>query len=432
MATTKGTTKKARARSASAKRVRWPVVTVTSKSLVASTSTDSGTGMAPDTGTTTTTLTTAYNANNTITAYCHSLLNTQLVWNTSTQGPQPQWFTDLQTGLTVAQNHANIWLTGTPASGNTAAVPPLGPTVFSTVPQSIINYGNTFTIATNNILSIINGLPPNVPPTATQQAEINALINAILSVLQTEQATVVDVQGQLTTFATDVQGDNTALVTGQNNAQQALAIEAQQMQTIQAQINLVQSEIQKDSQLAMESEIGLGVAIFIVVVGIALAVATEGATLPLLLAGVGVLAVGGAIAGTVIFSKQVNADLQQLYQLQNEMSDDTRQATAIQGIINSVTALVTANQNAQQAISDVLNMWSVLEGKLQSVVTDLQNAEAAQVPAIIEALDLQTAQTAWAQLVTFCTQMQTNTITVQPTIVQPGITPPSSSSSQAA
>ena len=114
------------------------------------------------------------------------------------------------------------------------------------------------------------------------------------------------------------------------------------------------------------------------------------------------------------------------------MSDDTRQATAIQGIINSVTALVTANQNAQQAISDVLNMWSVLEGKLQSVVTDLQNAEAAQVPAIIEALDLQTAQTAWAQLVTFCTQMQTNTITVQPTIVQPGITPPSSSSSQAA
>src|SRR5205085_6348851 len=41
--------------------------------------------------------------------------------------------------------------------------------------------------------------------------------------------------------------------------------------------------------------------------------------------------------------------------------------------------------------------------------------------AIIEALHLHASQTAWAQLVDFCLQIQTNTVTVQPPIVQPEI-----------
>lgn len=397
------------------RQARWPVV-----SAINLTTTTNNSELAPDTTTTTDNLTDQYNANNTITAYCHALLNIQMTWNTKTQGAQPQWFTDLSAGLLVAQQHANIWLVGDPKPANGGeAVPPLGPTIFSTIPQAIINYGNTFTLATNNILNIINSLPPSVPPTATQQAEINALIDAILTTLQAQQSTISSVQTQLATFAADVQSDHTTLLTGQNAAQAAVVLDQNQITTINAQIALVQTKIQADSKAAMASEIGLGVAIFMVVVGVALAIATEGAAAPLILAGVGVLGVGGAIAGTVIFSKAVNDDLNQLYALQAELSDEQRQVSALNGIITSVNSLVQANEAATKAISDVQNMIAVLITKLQSVQNDLKGAEAAAVPAIIESLNIQAAQAAWQQLVTFATSMQTNSITVQAPIVQP-------------
>lgn len=398
------------------RQARWPVNTVT---LAAQSTSDS---LAPDTQATTDTLTDQYNANNTITAYCHALLNIQLTWNTQTQGTQPQWFTDLSAGLVVAQQHANLWLVGVPnPPGGGAAIPPLGPTIFSTIPQSIIDYGNTFNLATNNILSIINSLPPSTPPTATQQAEINSLIDAILVTLQSQHSTIASVQTQLSAFASLVQDDHTTLLTGQNAAQAAVQLDMNQITTINAQIALVQTQIQSDSKLALSSEISLGVGIFMVVVGIALAVATDGAAAPLVLTGVGVLTTGAAIAGTVIFSKAVNDDLNKLYALQAQLSDEQRQVSALNGIINSVNALVQANEAATKAISDVENMMSVLIAKLQSVQQDLQNAEAANVPAIIEALNIQAAQLAWQQLVTFATNMQTNAITVQQPIVQPTV-----------
>jgi hypothetical protein len=366
------------------------------------------TPMAPDPSTTQSTLTDAYNANNIITAYCQALANIQLNWVSGPSQPPtpPDWFTALQAALATAQTHATTWITS------------LGPQIFSTVPQSIINYSNTFTAATNDILNIINGLPQGTDPTAAQQQQINALIGAILSVLQTQSQSVTTVQTLLTTFQTNVQGDNTALVTGQNNAQNAVTIDQGTLQSIQAQINQVQQEIAADSKLAEESEIGLGVAIFIVVVGIALTVATAGAAAPILV-GVGVVAVGLAIAGTVIFSQKVNSDIQQLYSLQSELSAEQAQVASLQGIVNSITALVQANEAAQTAISAVADAWSVLEAKLSAVQTQLNNAEAGDVLPIIESLDLQTAQTDWAQLTAFATNMQNNGITVQPPIQQP-------------
>lgn len=405
--TTLNTTLKSRA-------ARWPVA-VAARQLAAGTS-----PLSPDAGQTTNTLTDQYNANNTITAYCHALLNIQLNWNTSTQGPQPQWFTDLSTGLTTAQQHAALWLTGVPnPPGGGAPILPIGPTIFATIPQAIVNYGNTFTAATNDVLNIVNSLAPGQSLSSDQHTEINKLIAALIATLQVQQAQIADVQGQLDTFAADVQADHTNLLTGQNAAEAAVKIDNDKITTIKAQIALVQTKIQADSKAAMASEIGLGVAIFMVVVGVALAVATEGAAAPLVLAGIGVLGVGGAIAGTVIFSKDVNDDLNQIYQLQSELSDDQRQVTALNGIISSVTSLVTANEAATKALSDVQNMVAVLLKKLQSVLADLQQAAAPDVPAILEGLDIQTAQLAWTQLVAFATNIQTNAITVQAPITQP-------------
>lgn len=375
----------------------------------------SSNSLAPDTTDTTGTLTDAYNANTTITGYCHTLLNTSLSWNTSTQGAQPSWFTSLVESLTTAQGHANIWLTGTAASGTTAAVEALGSAIFATVPQTIINYGNTFQTATDQILEIIDSLPADQVPTTEQQTEINELIDALVVELQAQQTTLSSVQSQLSTFSADVQDDYNALETGQTDAQDAVELLDEQITTIEAQINLVTQELTKDSAAAESSEIGMGVGIFVVVAACALAVATDGATIPLIVAGVAVISTGAAVAGTIIFSDKVNSDLKKLYSLQNELSDDQRQVSALSGMMTTVQSLIDGNSDAQTAISDTMDMWSTLESKMSAVLTDLQNAEAADTVAIIEALDIETAQTAWSQLVTYATSMQEGSVSVSTT-----------------
>ncbi|HUZ00797.1 MAG TPA: HBL/NHE enterotoxin family protein [Thermomicrobiaceae bacterium] len=352
--------------------------------------------LAPDTTGTQQQLTTTVNANAVITAYSHALQYV-VIQQLPNQG---SWFDTFNANLKLAQQHAQVW------------VETLGPEVFATIPQAIINYGNTFTAATQDILGILQQIQG--VPTQQQQDDINNLINAVLVELQAQQTTLSDVYQQLQTFMQTVQADHTALATGQNSAQAQVQIDETQLAKIQAKINSIQQQIQSDSQKALMSEIGLGVAIFVTVAAIALTVATGGIAAPIAI-GVGVLGIGAAIAGTVIFNQDVSQDFDDLYAQQKALSDEQAQVSGLIGITNAINSLVTANEAATQALSDVLDTWQVLEQKLKAVVTDLQNAEAPNIPAIIESLDIQTAQTAWNQLVTFATSMQTSaeSITVQ-------------------
>lgn len=356
----------------------------------------SNNNVAPDPQGTQQTLTDGANANATITAYAHALQNCII---TPIEG-HLDWYKTFNNDLKQAQEHAKVW------------VDTLGPLVFAQVPQSIINYGNTFSTATDNIISILSSLPPSKAPTSDQQQQINDLINALLVVLLDEKTKILDVHKQLQEFATNIHNDHTSLLEGQNSARQQVQLEQKQVDLINAQINKIKAQLQTDNTSATASEIGLGVAIFITVAAIGLAVATAGAAAPLIAVGIGVIGVGASIAGTVIFSEKVKADIEELYKQQAALSDEERQVCALQGITESIQSLVTQNEAATKAVSNVLDTWAVLETKLQSVLDDLQKAEASHVPAIIEKLDLQTARKAWDQLVAFADRMQRTEIRV--------------------
>lgn len=356
-------------------------------------------GAAPSVDTTKQQLTDSTNANALLTGYAHMLANIQLA-KLDNQG---EWYPTFNAALLVAQQHANLWIES------------LGPQVFSQMPQAIIDYGNTFTPATSDILQILAGI--SGPPTPTQQQEINQLLGAILGVLTEKKTALGQIQAQLKTFATDIQTDHTALLTGQHSAENELITDNAQLLKIQGLIDKANADIAADSQKAMYSEIGLGVAIFVLVVGIALAVATGGAAAPLVVAGVGLVGIGAAIGTTVYFSDQVSKDIDELHTEQQALTDEQRQVTALTGVTASIQGLVSANETASTAISSVLDTWSVLEVKLKSVIDDLAKAEAPDVPAIIETLDLQAAQTAWSQLSDFATGMQKSAETIQVQVV---------------
>lgn len=355
--------------------------------------------MAPPVEDTQNSLTASTNANFVVTAYVHALLNTTLT-QLANQG---DWYGPFDASLKIAQEHAQAW------------VGDLGPHVFATIPQAIVNYSNTFTQVTNDVLGIMNQIQGT--PTSEQQTQINQLIGALLQELQQQQKTLTGIQTELSTFVADVSGDHTNLLTGQNSAQAEVIADHDLAATISGQITQIQANIASDSAKALASEIGLGIAIFVMVVAIAAAVATEGAATPLVIAGIGLLSVGAAIGTTVVYSKDVSADIDQLHAAQAQLTDEQRQVTALQGVTGSIDGLVTANAAAQEALVTVLDAWASLEKKVQTVVDDLNSVEAPGLSAYIESLDLQAAQADWTQLTQFASGMEKSAISMTVQVV---------------
>jgi hypothetical protein len=350
-------------------------------------------------------LTGSANANFAITAYAHALANVTLQQLPS----QGDWYATFVANLATAQTHAQRW------------VQDLGPAVFAKVPQAVIDYSNVFVAATDDVLGILGAI--DGVPTPAQQQQINALLGALLTKAQTAEATLAQLQVSLTGFASDIEQDHTNLLTGQHSAQQEILDDQNLADQINAQITSMNATIASDSAKALASEIGLGIAIFVTVVAIGLAVATDGAALPLVVAGVGVLGIGGAIAGTVVFTEAVNQDIDDLHALQQQLSDEQRQVTALQGVSDTIGGLVTANVAAQSAMAEVLDAWSTLSAKLATVVQDVESAEAPDLPARIEALDLKSAQQDWQDLVAFATGMQASAQSVTTQVAQqPAVT----------
>jgi hypothetical protein len=354
----------------------------------------SSAGLGPDADKTKSSLTGVVNAVATVNAYCNALNQTVL---TPVGNRRGDWFETLNAALGTAQAHATDWLKN------------LGPQAFSQIPQQIINYGNIFDNATRDVLALLAGISGT--PTPAQQQQIVQLLQATLSELTSTQATLVGVQTQLQGFATNVQNDYTALNTGKNSAENQVLIDVNQLQIIQALIDKINGDIASDSQKAKESEIGLGVAIFITIAAFALAIETGGAAL--VVGCIGLAGIGASIGTSVWYSEQVKEDFKKLYEQQQNLTDEQRQVTALQGIVTSTTTLLDQSRAAQNAIASLLDAWAVLIAKLTAVVSDVQSAEAKDLPAIIAKLDLQAAQAGWGQLVDFCQGMQVSLGSIQ-------------------
>lgn len=197
---------------------------------------------------------------------------------------------------------------------------------------------------------------------------------------------------------------------------QEAGADAVQIAMLQMRISDVMVQLQQDSRSALESEIGLGVGIFVTVASVAFAVASGGATAPR----VGVLGVGGAITGTTIFNAKVTADLTPLYSLQAQLGAEVAQVAALAAITESLDGLVARSEAAQHALSEVLEHWETLEEKLAAVIDEVTKAKTEMAP-ILAKLDIEVAQTQWGQLVEFATRVQetASSVTVGATVSYP-------------
>lgn len=372
-----------------------PTTTITgTMNTAASATTNADPGSITADPATTSHLTDATNSFTTVTAYANAIAN--IILNPATD-PPAAWFNTLGTALTLAQTHVRTW------------VEVLGPQMSSNVPQTIIDYGNLFAAAAQDIISVLQASGNN--PNAAQRQQILGDISTLQQFITTEQGVISGLQTQLKAFQDNVLNDHNSLSSGANAAQTALNLDDATIASIQAQIAAVQADLLAATQKATASEIGIGLAIFIGIVAVVAVIATGGAAAPLVVGAVAVIGLGAAIATTVIYSKQQADDQEKLTDLTAELTSDQAQAASLSAILNTTQTIVTANEAASAALDNLAGVWSDLLTKTNSVANDLANADKAgdgvHFGAFAVRLWTKDALAAWNQLVTFATNMQT-------------------------
>lgn len=322
-----------------------------------------------------------------VTSYAHAIGNTII---NPVSAPPEDWFKPLDKNLNIAKDHARDWI------GDIA------PKIGSEIPQTIINYNNRFTAATNAILQIL-GTKKTL--TNDEKLEIIDLIEATLASLNTQKAKVADVQTKILALSRHFADDHDNLTSGQNSAARAVQLAELERQKIENKITELQTELADARQKVTVSGIGLGLGIFLAVAAFALAVATGGTGL-IVAGAVGVIGVGTAATFTGIFTAKIGKLLEEIAQQQGVLEDKKRQVTALKGLLQTMDSLRVNNEAAKVALTNISTMWNTLGAKLESVLSELKEAQGDKATAALQRMNLRTAQTNWTATAAWAQKIQ--------------------------
>jgi hypothetical protein len=323
-----------------------------------------------------------------VTAYSHAIINTVI---NPVSTPPESWYGPISDNLGRAKTHAQTWITE------------IAPKIGSKIPQTIIDFDNTFNEASRRVLAIIG------TKTTLTQEETKQVIDLISMVLEevVDQKSEVDaIQKKVDTLSIDFGADYKALAEGKNSAAVAVALAKSDQLDIENKIKELQTQLDQARSKVTVSGIGLGLSIFIAVAGFALAVATGGAAAPLVVGAIGLIGTGVAATFTGIFTSEISALISEIGQRQQALDNKKRQVTALEGLHDTISKLENHNKAAKQALTNVSIMWQSLGDKLDAVLKNLKKAGAAEAAATIRASKMATAQTSWQQTAKFAQEIQ--------------------------
>jgi hypothetical protein len=306
----------------------------------------------------------------------------------------PDWWGPLTKTLVTAQTHAGTW------------TQTLEPAITSKIPQAAITTGNHFDTAANDILGI---LASGTPPTSAQQQTIVEDLQWISSHLADNHADIVQLQATFTQFQKDTGTDFGAMSTGAASIQHALDVDADLATTLSSDITVQQANIAADGKVITASGIAGGVGIFVGAGLIGLG-AAAGPAAPFLI-GAGIFLVVGSV---VEMAAVIAVYEQKLAAAQNKLNDDQaaltlekQQALSLTALSKTVGNLVDLNKAMGQSLSEIADWWQGVRDKIDAVITDVQNAQSDEGFWHGLKLDVEAAQTDWADFRSFATNMQT-------------------------
>jgi uncharacterized protein YhaN len=145
--------------------------------------------------------------------------------------------------------------------------------------------------------------------------------------------------------------------------------------------------------------------IFLAVAAFALAVATGGTGL-IVAGAVGVIGVGTAATFTGIYTAKIGKLLEEIGEQQAALENKKKQVAALKGLLQTMDSLRGHNEAAKVALTSISTMWSTLNGKLESVLTDLKAAQGDAIGASLRRANLNSARRNWKDTADWAQKIQ--------------------------
>jgi hypothetical protein len=275
------------------------------------------------------------------------------------------------------------------------------------LPSTIVNQaGNLFNMEDLMINAYLNALILD-PTNSVAKTGLQSALTTVSKLIQTQLTAITAIQGQLTTFNTNILSDAQVLTQLSAEALADAGLDKAAIVKINADIESLKASISTAQTLLTVSELGMGLSIFAALIGIVccLIPGAQGVGVGIIVVSVG--AEAASIAGTIIESKSITA-------MQNQIASDQKQITGLNqdivllnGVSSQFNALYQANLKAQTALTTIINMWTLLDNTINSVSAELTDVSADVTSAnYTQALaDFKNAESAWTDLITFATAL---------------------------
>ena len=280
-----------------------------------------------------------------IQSYANSV-NQQPMVDFSGEEKLKKYETDINSGLKTAQSHASNYL--------------------NVIQPSIIeNISNI-----ENYYALHNAVATVLPEGSTEKQWLDAL-NALATQSGKYRTAALGVVTQLQTLSKNLNTDSASFTTTVTNLNAAVEGDNGILESITSQLDTIQGQI--DGAIAGVALSGLAIAggVFVICVGAITDFVTAGASTPVVVGGVALLAggIGGEVASAVTL-KNLNDEKASLLTEQANLKAEVKLATGISTGYKSLNTQVTGAVTAATSMS---NAWTSLSADLKSMIDDLQN-----------------------------------------------------------
>jgi hypothetical protein len=294
---------------------------------------------------------------------------------------------DLTTKLETAKLTADSWIND------------LCTRASATIPNHILDYGATYDAASDEILDLLDQAKKDNDDPKLKTDAVD-LITALRDSVSGYRAELDKVKADLDAYAKKVQADHDALAGSNDAIANLVSLESSEVTKFGDRIKLLHGEIDAWNKQIMDSQIGLGLSIFVAVVGCVVAAVPGGQAI-----GVGIIVAGGAgiaTSGAIWGTLQQKVDSAESEIAQDQATEDALniQITALNALHLIVANVVDKITAAQLALSDVAVFWTTFESTLDNVIKDLGKPNA-KLTAVMDEMWVNAAKKNWKTLSEF-------------------------------
>jgi hypothetical protein len=273
----------------------------------------------------------------------------------------PSWYEDVNGQLTTAKTNAIDWIDN------------LVPSLFSSVPQGVIDLGNFISTAIPSLKVLVEKL-------ASQSTKTQALsdIVAIMDEIETRcdvlKSSLTSLNTDFSTFVSQLKTDRDNLVSAVSDAEAQIDFDEDALRQLNSQLTALQVQLSQDSDEESTSSVGTATATFGAVVSL-VGIAATGGFGSIISFAVGIVKIGIDIAEYVQSNEAIQADITAIYDLMKDVNDDTYQVAAMRSLITSINTVLYQNVVIQNALPGMIALIENVSISASGVSTALSMPE---------------------------------------------------------